>query len=385
MGDMTVDKLGVGFVGAGWMGSTLLKRLTERDDIRILALYESNLERGTQVLYELGLSPDIMVDNYQSILENPDIRAVWIVSPNSYHAQQAIAAMNAGKHVFCEKPCATTFYDFCAEIQTEKANPNLITYVDYILNFDSMECRLKDMIAHNEFGTITQVQVNYRHPINISGDKAWKLDKTIMGDAIGMGINHSISVMVNIMSPQTKPVSVFARSMPALMRGFEADPIWNIMVGFDNGATGFCFGNIDNCNGYDAYHNVFGTEGGFIFDSQLDQNAKLRYWSEKNTKGQWVYPLDAERCKIHDQELFIWPKETTTPDSGNVVEHQTGVCVEHFVECIKTGKKSPLSFVNAAVVAEIGWAAQMSANTHTEIRLPLDIDAVGSFFGGKND
>jgi antitoxin component of RelBE/YafQ-DinJ toxin-antitoxin module len=44
--------------------------------------------------------------------------------------------------------------------------------------------------------------VNYRHPINIAEDKVWKLSREIMGDAIGMGIIHALSVMLNIMAAQ---------------------------------------------------------------------------------------------------------------------------------------------------------------------------------------
>ncbi len=375
-----MSKIGIGIVGAGWMGGTLLTRLAEREDVQVLALLESNASRGKAVLAERGLPENILVDNYSAIIENPDIDAVFVVSPNCFHAKQSLAAMNAGKHVFSEKPLSTTFDDYCALIEAERAHPELITYVDYILNFDSMEDHLKKMVAESEFGTITQIQVNYRHPINISGDKSWKLDKSIMGDAIGMGINHSLSVMVNVMSPQARPCAVYATSMPAKVRGFEVDPVWNILIKFDNGSTGFCFGNIDFSNGYDAYHNLFGTEGGFVFDSQLERTHKVRYWSEKTTGGNWVYPLDAAKCAADGCENLCWPADTTTPDSGNVVEHQTGECVAHFIECVKTKRKSPLSFVNSAIIAEIGWAAQMSARLGKEIALPLDWEAARSFF-----
>ncbi len=378
-----MKKVKVGFVGAGWMGTCQLEQLAEREDVEILALSEKNTQRGREVLANLSLSPDLLIDDYKKIISNPDIDAVWLVSPNSFHGPQAIAAMEAGKHVFCEKPAATSFDDFCKEIELEKANPNLITFVDYILNFDTMESHLRDMVADSEFGQITQIQVNYRHPVNIAGDKVWKLNKDIMGDAIGMGINHSISVIVNLMSPQAKPVGVYATSMPAKVRGFEADPVWNILVKFDNGATGFCFGNIDTGNGYDAYHNLFGTEGAFIFDSQLDRPQKVRYWSQKSTDSKWIYPLDAKRCRTDGCEDLAWPGDTTTPDSGDVIEHQTGACIGHFIECVKNGQKSPLSFVNSATIAEIGWAAQISADKGKEISLPLDLDASHEFFRGK--
>jgi predicted dehydrogenase len=374
-----MDKIKVGFVGAGWMGSVQMKRICERDDTEVVALFEKNMDRGKEVLKELGLSESVLVDDYQKILDNPGIDAVWLVSPNCFHGPQAIAALKKGKHVFCEKPAATVFEDYLAEIELEKTT-GLITFVDYILNFDSMEQRLRGMVADGVFGDITQLQVNYRHPVNIAGDKVWKLDKKIMGDAIGMGINHALSVMVLMMESQGKPSAVYASSTPAKVRGFEADPVWNITVKFDNGATGFCFGNIDNANGYDAYHNVFGTEGGFIFDSLLDQPQKIRIWSNKTTDGKWIYPLDKPRCQAEGAAQLAWPDDTTTPDSGNVVEHQTSTCVGHFIECVKAGEQSPLSFVNSQTIADIGWAAQMSAASGKEIPLPLNIEEAKKFF-----
>jgi predicted dehydrogenase len=378
------DKIKVGFVGAGWMGSVQMQRICQRSDVQIVALYEKNAERGKEVLKTLGLNENILVDDYSKIVNNPAIDAVWLVSPNSFHAPQAIAAMQAGKHVFCEKPAATKFDDFCKEIELEKANPNLITFVDYILYFDSMEQHLRQMVADGSFGKITQIQVNYRHPINIAGDKVWKLDKNIMGDAIGMGINHALSVMVYAMASQAKPVSVYATNLKSQVRDFEAEPIYNILIKFDNGATGFCFGNIDNANGYDAYHNLFGTQGCFVFDSQTDRTHKVRYWSKTKTDGKWIWPLDKEKCKAEKVEHLAWPDTTTTPDSGNVVEHQTGECVGHFIECVKNKTKSPLSFVNSQIIAEIGWAAQMSAAMNKEIRLSLDWNQAKDFFGDCN-
>ena len=375
-----MEKIKVGFVGAGWMGSCQMQRIMERDDAEVVALFEKNAERGKEVLISLGLSEDILVDDYQKIIDNPEIDAVWLVSPNSFHAPQAIAAMEAGKHIFCEKPASTVFGDHCREIELSEENPNLKTFVDYILYFDTMEEYLRTMVADGEFGEINQIQINYRHPVNIAGDKVWKLDQSIMGDAIGMGINHALSVMVFAMAPQAKPVAVYATSQNPNVRGFEADPLYNIVVKFDNGATGFCFGNIDHGNGYDAYHNFSGTKGSFVFDSQTDRTHKVRYWSEKTTDGKWIWPLDPEKCKAEGVEDLVWPEDTTTPDSGDVVEHQTGECVGHFIECIKNDVQSPMSFVNSELIAEIGWAAQMSAATGKEVALPLDKDEARAFF-----
>jgi predicted dehydrogenase len=361
----------VGFVGAGWMGSEQLRRLAARADVQVVALCERDLARGRAVLDGLGLTTTRVTDDYQHLLADPDINTLWLVSPNAFHGPQSIAALEAGKHVFCEKPASTTFADHLRQLELTRAQPHLRTFVDYILYFDSFEERLREMVAADAFGKITQIQVNYRHAVNIAGDKAWKLKREIMGDAIGMGINHAVSVMLFAMAAQAKPVQVYATSMPAQVRPFEADPIWNLHITFDSGACGLVLGDIDSGNGYDAYHSVKGTHGGLLFDSQLDRPAKVRYWKRGLANDKWLYPLDQARCGADGVEP--WPADTTTPDSGNVIEHQTASAVGHFIESIKTGRPSPLSMDHSAQVAEIGWAAQVSALTHQPVALPLDI------------
>ncbi len=375
-----MEKIKIGFVGAGWMGKELMKRFLDRDDVEIAALHQTSAERAGEVLSELGLSKDLFTSDYASIIGNPGIDAVCIASPNSLHGQQAIAALRARKHVFCEKPCATTFAEFIEQIELDRANPGLVTFVDYIMAFDSMEGHLRQMVADGHFGEITQVQVNYRHPVNITGNKSWKLRQSIMGDALGMGIIHSLFAMVNMMESQSRPVGVFATSQDAKVRDFEAATTWNVLVRFGNGATGLCFGNIDVSNGYDAYHNVSGSAGGFVFDSQQERTHKIRYWSDQVASGKWIFPLDRRRCRDDEVEELVWPDDTTTPDSGNVVEHQTGACVGHFLDCIQTEKQSFLSFANSSHIAELGWAAQISAATGREVGLPLDLDEAGEFF-----
>ena len=359
--------IGIGMIGAGWMGATLMQRFHAHPHAEVVALHQRNPDRAAEALSLIGLSPEHFEPDFAALLDRPDVDAVCICSPNALHGPQAIAALEAGKHVFCEKPCATEHADYLRQIELARAHPELITFVDYILHFDTLEARIRDMIEAGELGIVTQIQVNYRHPINIAGDKLWKLSRETMGDAIGMGIIHSLSVMRWLMEPQTEPEWVFAHAQPGRVRGFEPDPVWSIQVGFDNGASGFCFGNIDNGIGYDALHNLHGTAGGLVFDSQQDRPQKVRYWSEISTDGRWVWPLDPDRCLRERQTP--WPDDTTTPDSGNVIEHQTDACVDHFISCIRSAESSFLSFENSAPTAAIGWAALESARTGQRVFL----------------
>lgn len=367
-------KISIGFMGTGWMGSTLLRRLAERDDVIVSALGSSDAQRAQGLLDQLGLKNTRIVSDFADITNDDSIDAVFLTNTNASHGPQSIAALRAGKHVFCEKPASTTFEDHLSQIELAKANPHLKTFVDYILNFDTFEQRLREMIERDDFGKITQAQINYRHPVNIAGNKAWKLKQEVMGDAIGMGINHAVSVLLRAMESQARPVKVFATSMNAQVRAFEADPIWNIHLEFDNGAAGVVLGNIDSSNGYDAFHSFSGTKGALVFDSILPRTHKVRMWNSHDADGDWFYPLDPDRCR--EQGVEPWPAETTTPDSGDVVEHQTAECVAEFIESIQEDRQSPLSFVNASVVAEVQWAARVSAELGVPVTLPLDVDLV---------
>lgn len=365
--------IGVCFAGVGWMGEVQLRHLAARDGVDIRQVVNPDIGRAHRVVQDIGIREVAVTDDFNKAISDPTVNAVWLVSPNSYHGPQSIAALEAGHHVFCEKPPATRFVEYRRQIELDRAQVESRTLVDYILFFNPMERKLRQAAADGEFGTIYQMQVNYRHPVNISGGKSWKLKKSIMGDALGMGVNHAISVIYHVMAPQSRPISVFATSHHTKRRSFEVPTVWNILIRFENSATGVCLGNIDMNNGYDLYHNVAGTGGGFVFDSLVEQGEKIRYWSDSKTGGEWVYPLRAgSASELTSEAVAGWSSDLALPDSGNVVHHQTGDAIDHFLECVNEGIDSPLSFAASSPIAEIGWAAQISSITHREIPLPLD-------------
>jgi predicted dehydrogenase len=98
-----MKRIGIGLVGTGWSGSVLLRALRDRDDVELAGVHTGDRNRGMAALTELGLSPLLLTENYEQLLARPQLEAVVLASPNGFHGQQALAAMKAGKHVFCEK------------------------------------------------------------------------------------------------------------------------------------------------------------------------------------------------------------------------------------------------------------------------------------------
>ena len=167
----------IGFTGTGWMGEQFIRRLAARSDVRLAAAHDPDRKSAEKVLRDAGVPVDRLVDSYSDIADDKNIDAVMIASPNAFHAEQSLKALQTGKHVFCEKPNSTHWRDHLQMVAADHDNPGLVTVTNYTLFFNPMEQRVKQMVERGMFGEITQIQVNYRHAVNISGGKAWKLEK----------------------------------------------------------------------------------------------------------------------------------------------------------------------------------------------------------------
>ena len=119
-------------VGLGWWGQTLVESVSGvSDDIRFVAATTRSLSDDAKAFckeHDMELRA-----SFEDIIGDDTIDAVVLVTPNSVHAAQTIAAAEHGKHVFCEKPVATTFGEYTRQLELSRSNPHLKTFVDYII------------------------------------------------------------------------------------------------------------------------------------------------------------------------------------------------------------------------------------------------------------
>ena len=102
------DRIILGVIGPGGMGMNHVKQLCQRDDVTLAAVCDVDRERvagaAAHVESATGKKPRQESD-LRKILDDPSIDAVFIATPDHWHAPAAIMALNAGKHVYVEKPC----------------------------------------------------------------------------------------------------------------------------------------------------------------------------------------------------------------------------------------------------------------------------------------
>src|SRR6202789_4697809 len=100
-------KLGIGVVGVGEMGRRHAEHLRRNvPDARLIAIADVSEDRARRAAEELEI--DLHYSSLDAMLENKDIQAVVIATPDKFHAEGVQAAARAGKDILCEKPLGLT-------------------------------------------------------------------------------------------------------------------------------------------------------------------------------------------------------------------------------------------------------------------------------------
>lgn len=103
------DRVGVALIGCGGMGNNHLKLLVNRPDVRVVALCDPDAKRladSAKTVEGARTGPPKTTKDLRTILDDKEISAVWIATPDHWHAPATILACDAGKHVYVEKPCS---------------------------------------------------------------------------------------------------------------------------------------------------------------------------------------------------------------------------------------------------------------------------------------
>ncbi|WP_428912315.1 Gfo/Idh/MocA family protein [Niallia sp. Krafla_26] len=113
-----------GVIGTNWITEKFIKSAKEIDDFSLVAVYSRTEERANEFAEEFQIP--YRYTDLESMAKSDHVDAVYIASPNSFHAEQAILCMNHGKHVLCEKPMASTSQEIRKMVEAAKQNRVLL-------------------------------------------------------------------------------------------------------------------------------------------------------------------------------------------------------------------------------------------------------------------
>ncbi|MBM7551511.1 Gfo/Idh/MocA family protein [Thalassobacillus pellis] len=242
------EKLKVGIIGAGGIASNvhLPNYIKQGDKVEITAVADVVKETAEACAEKFSI-PYVYTD-YEKMLEECELDAISVCTPNKFHAAAAIAALQAGCHVLCEKPPAMNVAEATAMAETARKHGKILTY-GFHFRFAPEIMALKRFTAAGELGEIYAANIR---AVRRRGIPGWGVftNKELQGGGplIDIGV-HMLDAALYLMD-YPEPESVFGatyqkignRKGVGLMgdwdwEGFSIEDMARGMIRFKNGAS----------------------------------------------------------------------------------------------------------------------------------------------------
>jgi UDP-N-acetyl-2-amino-2-deoxyglucuronate dehydrogenase len=230
---MRTRVIGFGIIGCGFISRWHAEAIMKVENARLIGATDISKEARESFAGKYGVK---IFDSADDLLSDCDIEAVCICTPSGYHAEFAVKAAKAGKHIVVEKPMAITLGECDAIIDACKKNNVKLTVISQ-LRFSEALIKLKHAVDNGSLGKLVMADVymKFYRPQEYY-DKCgwrgtWKMDGG--GTLINQGI-HGIDLILHIMG---SPISVFAHTK-TLARKIEAEDTASAVLEFENGALG---------------------------------------------------------------------------------------------------------------------------------------------------
>ncbi len=168
-------RLRLGFIGLGWIGRKRLEAVAADPALEVAVLSDAIEERARAAAEQF---PRARVEPDITKLLHHELDGVVIATPNACHAAQAIACLERGVPVFCQKPLAIDATETARVVAAAEAADRLLG-VDFCYRHVQGMHSLRDRIAAGELGSIVSVDLEFHNAY--SPDKAWSRDRSLAG------------------------------------------------------------------------------------------------------------------------------------------------------------------------------------------------------------
>lgn len=352
-----MEKLKIGVIGVGNISNEHIQAYLKNPNVELYAFCDINKTQLKMMAEKYGVTRTFT--DKDEMLALPELDAVSVCTWNSEHAPCTIAALNAGKHVLCEKPMATTVEEAIAMKEAAERNGKLLQ-IGFVRRFGN-DCEvLQDFIQQDFLGEIYYAKATYLrrngNPMGWFGD----VSRSGGGPLIDLGV-HVIDLTRYLMG-NPKPVSVYGVTFRKLGNRSElkdqkdyvsasatdhdicdVEDMATAMVRYDNGAvlsveTSFSL----NLKKPQGTIELFGTKGGARLDPELELYTDINgYMADVNLCSPTALSFDG-----------LFQKE-----------------IDHFADCILHGTPCRAPAQDGIDIMRILRAIYKSAETGHEVLL----------------
>lgn len=323
---------------AHFHGFSYAKSVVELPNAKLVAVADDNKGRGKKVADQYSIE---FYKDYNKMLRRDDLDAVIITAENVKHASITIAAAEAGKHILCEKPLATTLRDADAMLKTaDKAGVKLQTA--FVMRYHAVTDHVKDLVTKGKIGKIIAMTGTNQLKWLVYG---WFIEPNQSGG--GSVMDHTVH-LADLMRWYTRSEvkTVYTEIGKNIHDDVKVEDNALTLVTFKNRAFGTIDGSWSRPKGFYTWGHmameILGTEGIILVDG-FRQNINVIESNQPNDRLEWHYwGCDG------DKEM-----------------------VKGFVDCIINDREPRASGFDGRQGTEITMAAYESARNGTTVTLPL--------------
>lgn len=195
--------LSLGFAGLGWIGLNRMQHLLKIPNCHCTGIVEPSIANAQKALNEV---PGAQIfEDFDDMIADPDINAVVIATPSAMHASQTIAALEAGKNVFCQKPLGRNAREVKTILEAAQKNNKLLK-LDLCYRQTKAFEAVKKTIDSNEVGEIFAVNLVFHNAYG--PDKEWFYNKSLAGGGcvLDLGIHMLDLAMWALGFPEIKSI-----------------------------------------------------------------------------------------------------------------------------------------------------------------------------------
>jgi predicted dehydrogenase len=236
----TGDRVGFALVGLGRLSiQQLIPAFRASKKAKLTALVSGDAAKAQQIAQENGIDPKSIYNykNFGRIAKNKDVQVVYIVLPNSMHAEFTVRAARAGKHVLCEKPMETSVTK-CQQMISECRHAKVKLMIAYRIQYEPMNRAMRTLVREKTFGDVKFIESVNMQKID---KMEWRLSEKLSGSgAVGDVGVYCINTIRFLLGEE--PIEIFAQSFrPAGDARFkEVDASTIFQMRFPSGVLANC-------------------------------------------------------------------------------------------------------------------------------------------------
>jgi predicted dehydrogenase len=334
-------KFKVGIIGYGWAAGAHIAAINGSGHGQVTSVCSARLLDAAALSARHGGEIKVF-NNLEEFLAQPDLQVVAVCSLPHLHARHAIAAANAGKHLYIEKPVGLNHED-CTAVMEAVQLAGVKTCVGFECRFSSQLRTIKAVLERGLLGRLHYAEVDYYHGIGPwYGQFRWNIRKEDGGSSLLSAGCHAMDGLLFFMGADIQTVSCYtAHSSHREFARYEYPTTSVTIVKFRDGRVGKVASCIDALQPYYFRVHLLGSEGSLLdnkfYSTQLGGLDKGK-WSELSMK---------------------------LLDSGDASDHPYQAQYEAFFHALSLGQEMPhTSLKEALVTHEVIFAADRSAQRH---------------------